>query len=161
MKLHEAILGLAICGLGLWMVVYSGTLPKPRHLQFGPGLFPMIIGAGLMICGGVQMVFGVVRWRSEPLLTCAGWLRDRRLLANVIAIPLACLFYYFAAVKLGFVIVGTLIMFGMLLIGGVRPLRAFLVSLVLIGVTTLLFVSILHVPLNWGLLTPFAGWFIW
>ena len=161
MKLHEALLGGLICGLGLWMILYSGGLPKPRHLQYGPGLFPTLIGGGLMICGGIQAIFGIARWRNEPLIARPDWLRDRRLLVNVAAIPLACLFYYLTARKLGFVTSGVLILFAMLMIGGVRPLRALLVSLLLIVVTTLLFVSILHVPLDWGLLAPVAGWFIW
>lgn len=161
MKLHEAILGAAFCALGAWMIHYSAGLPKPRHLQYGPGLFPMLMGAGLVACGGLQMIFGLLRWRAEPLVERPLWLRDRRMMLNLAAIPAACFFYYFAAESLGFVFTGLIIMFVMLLVGGTAPARAAMVSLIMILLTTVIFVSILHVPLSWGVLAPISGWFIW
>lgn len=161
MKLHEAILGAAFCAFGVWMILQSAELPKPRHLQYGPSLFPMLIGAGLAVCGALQMVSGLLNWRAEALVERPSWLGHRSLMLNLATIPAACFFYYFTAEDLGFVLTGLIIMFVMLLVGGVAPVRAAIVSLIMILLASMIFVSILHVPLPWGVLAPISGWFIW
>lgn len=161
MKLNESVLGAAFCALGLWTVFYSAGLPKPRHLDYGPGLFPTLIGAGLVICGGIQVIAGLLRWRAAPIIDRPAWLGDRRLVLNLAVIPAACLFYYFTAESLGFLFTGLMILVIMLLVGGVAPVRATAVSLIMITAITMIFASILHVPLPWGVLAPISGWFIW
>lgn len=161
MKLNEAVLGAVFCALGLWMIFYSTGLPKPRHLQYGPGLFPTLMGAGLAVCGGIQVIAGLLRWRAAPIIERPVWLGDRRLVLSLAVIPAACLFYYVAAESLGFFFTGLTILIVMLLVGGVAPVRAAVVSLIMITATTMIFASILHVPLPWGVLAPISGWFIW
>ncbi|MGC9447971.1 tripartite tricarboxylate transporter TctB family protein [Cereibacter johrii] len=161
MKLNDAVLGAVFCALGLWIVLYSAGLPKPRHLSYGPGLFPTLMGAGLIVCGGIQTIAGLLRWRSAPIVERPAWLGHRRLILNLAVIPAACLFYYVAADRLGFLFTGLTILVVMLVVGGVAPLRAAIVGLVMIVVVTMIFASILHVPLPWGVLAPISGQFIW
>ncbi|WP_417725409.1 tripartite tricarboxylate transporter TctB family protein [Salipiger sp.] len=159
MKIHDALLGLIFVALGATVIAFSYSFPTPRHLSYGPGLFPRLTGGGLALSGAALILMSL-RHRAA-LVEWPAWLSDRRLTRNVLLIPGACLFYFLVADTLGFQITATLLLLALLLSGGVAPLRALLVSAAVIAVTTLLFVSILHVPLPWGVLAPISGLFIW
>ena len=159
MKLHDTLLGLIFVALGGALVVMSYSFPTPRHLDYGPGVFPRLMGGGLSLSGLGIAAFGLSE--KAALVRLPDWTTDRRRALNVIAIPLAALVYYAVSGLLGFTLTALVILSALLMIGGVRPLRAALVAVCVSLVTTLLFASILHVPLPWGLLTPVSGWFIW
>ncbi|KMK65093.1 tripartite tricarboxylate transporter TctB family protein [Puniceibacterium sp. IMCC21224] len=159
MKLHDALLGVIFVALGATVIAFSYSFPTPRHLAYGPGMFPRLMGAGMALSGAALVVMGL-RHRAA-LVEWPAWLSDRRLTRNVLLIPSVCLFYYLFVTSLGFHITATLLLLALLLSGEVAPLRALIVSLSVVFITTLQFISILHVPLPWGVLAPISGWFIW
>ncbi|MFV0492236.1 MAG: tripartite tricarboxylate transporter TctB family protein [Pseudorhodobacter sp.] len=159
MKMHDAVLGLIFVIIGAAIVVSSYSFATPRHLAYGPGLFPRLMGAGLALSGVGVIVTGLRR--RAPMVEWPAWFSDHRLMLNVLLIPSVCIFYYLTSVWLGFPFTALIILLVLLWSGGVAPLRALIVSAAVVVVTTLLFVSILNVPLPWGILTPISGWFIW
>lgn len=159
MKLHDTLLGLIFMALGGAMIALSFSFPAPRHLDFGPGVFPRLMGAGLALAGLGIALHGL--WTRGPLVRLPEWLSSGRLTWNVAAIPLACLFYYLLSDALGYTLTALILLTILLVIGGVGVLRAALVALAVAVVTTVLFASILKVPLPWGVLAPVSGWLIW
>ena len=159
MKMHDGLLGAIFAALGLAVIVQSFGFTIPRHLQFGPGLFPRLMGAGMLVCA-LGLMAGSVR-QKLPLIARPEWFSDRRLTLNVVLIPAACVFYYLASTAVGFQVAALVILVGLFMVNGVRPLQAILVGLAITAATTIVFASILHVPLPWGLLTPVSGYLIW
>lgn len=159
MKLHDTLLGLMFFAVGGAVVGMSYFLPTPRHLDYGPGVFPRLMGSGLALSGLGIAAFGLRE--KAALIHLPDWANDPRLALNVVAIPLAALFYFALAGVLGFTFTALVLLSALFVIGGVPPVRASIVALCVSTATTLLFASILHVPLPWGLLAPVSGWFIW
>ena len=60
MRLPDYVTGLFIAGLG-GLSFYGGSLlPPVPGQQVGPNVFPVVVGAGLMICG-VMIALGIGR----------------------------------------------------------------------------------------------------
>ena len=68
----------------------------------------------------------------------------------------AAVAYIYLADVLGFLIVGTLVLFVLFLIFGVRPRLAAIVAVASAFVIWYAFYKLLRVPLPWGVLTPWA-----
>jgi len=64
--------------------------------------------------------------------------------------------YILLADKLGFLIVGPLVLLALFLAYGVRPVTAIVVAIAVTLVIHYAFYKLLRVPLPWGLLTGFA-----
>ncbi|WP_321449529.1 tripartite tricarboxylate transporter TctB family protein [uncultured Cohaesibacter sp.] len=161
MKAHDSIVGLVVAILGGAIALYSQSLVPPRHLNYGPGFFPLLIGIGLVLVGGGLIVQGYVTGRDKPLFYRPRWLENRQLVFRFWIIPIAILFYWLAVTPLGFLATATILLAIIQIANGVRWKLAFGVALITALVVNILFASILHVPLSWGLLTPISGLFIW
>nr|WP_321526140.1 tripartite tricarboxylate transporter TctB family protein [uncultured Cohaesibacter sp.] len=161
MKVHDSIVGLVVAILGAAIALYSQSLVPPRHLNYGPGFFPLLIGIGLLLVGGGLMVQGYVTGRGRPLAQRPRWLASRDFTFRFWIIPIAILFYWLAVTPLGFLATSTILLAMIQIANGVRWKLAVVVALITSVVVNILFASILHVPLSWGVLTPISGWFIW
>ncbi|WP_319484323.1 tripartite tricarboxylate transporter TctB family protein [uncultured Cohaesibacter sp.] len=161
MKVHDSIVGLVVAVLGGAIALYSQSLVPPRHLNYGPGFFPLLIGIGLLLVGGGLMVQGYVTGRGQPLVHRPRWLASRDFTFRFWIIPIAILFYWLAVTPLGFLATSTILLAMIQIANGVRWKLAVTVALITSVVVNILFASILHVPLSWGVLTPISGWFIW
>ena len=64
MQLSDRITGSAIAALGAVAFFYGSKLPPVPGQQVGPSAFPMVVGAGLALCGGL-IVFGIGRHFEE------------------------------------------------------------------------------------------------
>ncbi|MFO1350216.1 MAG: tripartite tricarboxylate transporter TctB family protein [Gammaproteobacteria bacterium] len=142
--------------LGGAVVAYARTLPNIPGQRFGAALFPNVIGYGLIACSLLLIVQGARRWRAEPLMEPAHWMRSPRLTLNFLLVPGVLLFYVLAADPLGFLICGAIALLVLFLALGVRPWRALLLSPLLALALHFVFYKLLRVPLPWGLLAPFA-----
>ena len=118
MKVSDRVTGLMLVVLGALAYWGGSLLPPVPGQQVGPDVFPMVIGAGLVICG-VFIMLGVGRTfeEEEAIITSAsgdvakadelepdrgfveGFLSDGW---KVLIPPGALFFYYFASEKLGF-----------------------------------------------------------
>lgn len=156
--------------VGLGVAAYRGgsLLPPVPGQQVGPNVFPMVIGASLVVCG-VLILLGVGRTfeEEEKIVTSAtgdvadgdgleppqgrvatflrgGW--------KVLVPPAALFFYYFASERLGFWLTASLMIFALAWSQGARMKWAVALAVVAPALVHLVFYKLLRVPLPPGLL---------
>ena len=141
-------LGLALALLALAVLWSARSFPNVPGQKLGAGFLPMLVGAGLLLCG-LALV-----WRSRGV----GQAAPERLpeqSAGAFATIAAIVLYVLAAERVGFLIVAPLallILFKALRVAWV-PALLWAVGGTL--VVHLAFYKLLRVPLPWGVLRPF------
>ena len=133
----------------------ASSFPGVPGQKLGAGFLPMLIGAGLLLCG-LGLALRGLRGQSGPAGAASdagppSKLRDRIAAALVIA---AVLFYIGLADWLGFMLVAPVCLVVVFLALQVRLLPALGWALVGTLVVHLLFYKLLRVPLPWGVLRP-------
>lgn len=151
MQLSDRVTGLFIAGLGA-LAAWSGSrLPAVPGQDVGPAAFPMVVGAGLVVCGllialGIGRSFEV---EEEPAAGPGPWrLGGLRALIP----PGLLLFYVLASERLGFLLTA----FGIVLVAatalGARPRLALPLAVVAPLAVHAVFAKLLRVPLPDGIL---------
>jgi len=153
MRLNDAVLGLILLLLAstmIWLTLYFPAFPGQ---DYGPALFPRLLGGGLIICALLLMVRGyAARRQGEAWVTLAPWWSRPGQVVSFFAMPAAVLAYLFFAETLGFIPLAFVLLLALFLWFGERPLRALPVAL---GATLLVhwfFSEMMRVPLPRGLL---------
>ncbi|AMJ61323.1 tripartite tricarboxylate transporter TctB family protein [Bosea sp. PAMC 26642] len=161
MQLSDRITGGAIATLGAAAFFYGSKLPPVPGQQVGPSAFPMVVGAGLALCG-VLIVFGVGRHFEEvaeadvvshsapemlePLPAWRSWL--------ALLPPGLVFFYALASEALGFLPTAAIMVLTASFAFGAKAKLAVPLALVAPLIVNLIFLKLLRVPLPGGLL-PF------
>lgn len=144
--------------LGLAMLAMALPMEGPRHMAYGPGVFPSAIGV-LMVLGGL-----VVAFRREPTD------RDRAATAEPVSRRRITAFVLFAAAPLvfalilpvlGFLIAAPPLIALLVVISGGRWPAAVATALASTLLLQVIFQQVMRVPLPWGLLEPYAGVLTW
>jgi putative tricarboxylic transport membrane protein len=156
MKLSDAVFGVVIISVSLVMLISARHFPQIPMQAFGPALFPMVVGWGLLGCGILLVIRGLQHHKTIPLLSLAAWTRSPRHVVSF-CLVLACLVFYIAAVdKLGFLLTAFIAL--SVLMAWLR--RKVFSSLAIAFLVTVaihqLFYKMLMVPLPWGLLQSVA-----
>lgn len=153
----DLISGALLIALGAAAFAGGAQLPPVPGQQVGPSVFPMVIGAGLALCG-LLIALGIGRgFEPDALGKSAtqfdapaehGWFGVG---ARGLVPPVALLFYVVGVDRAGFIVTAAL-----MLIAVARALRAswrlsFGLALIVPPVVHLLFYKLLRVPLP-------AGW---
>ncbi|MGI9386651.1 MAG: tripartite tricarboxylate transporter TctB family protein [Methyloligellaceae bacterium] len=156
MRINDAIIGIALIGFALAEISYASTFPRLHGQDYGPNLFPIIIGVGLIVCGIALTFKGLAQRAGMPMVVVGDWAQDRDNVWNVVLLVGGILFYILISGWLGFVLTSFLILTMLL----VRLGSSWLISVVAAMATTLvihtLFAKVLLVPLPWGILLPVA-----
>lgn len=162
MKVSDIVLGPVVVAIGL-IALYASTLqPRPFFgSAYGGGLFPTIIGIGLVGAGAVLTLSGRRERAGARLVEMGGWLGSPRHVANVLVVLGALLFYILTSTWLGFIISGFITVLVPLLQFTRAPLPSLVVAAITIAVVKIAFQDMLLVPLPWGLLEPYAGVLRW
>ena len=143
MQLNDAVTGLVLVIFALAEIAYSSTFPALHGQAYGPSLFPILIGCGLLACGLMLIARGLRERRSAgaenaPWLRWGDWAQDpamRILLSDFIGfIPLCIVLLSLLLYRLGSSL-------------GASVLYAVVVTIVL----QLLFSRVLLVPLPGGI----------
>lgn len=152
--MKDLSLGLIFMALGVAVILASQQFPKVGTLQYGAGLFPILIGSGMVI-GGLLLVIGVSRHVASEARNCGAasliprpsrdWLLPFVPCAMVIG-------YIYFSDMLGALLSMALIMFGLFCLRGVRLLPALITSVVAALVISYAFSNLLSVPLPQGML---------
>jgi putative tricarboxylic transport membrane protein len=161
MKFNDVVIGVFFCVLGAGLAGYASTLEPPRHLQYGPGFFPGVIGAGLMLIGCLIVLLNVRTIRTTPIWVRPDWSYGLDGWMRFSSALIAIVFYLVAVNTLGFIATATIIVTFILLVSRIPIRRGLPVGLGTALVLTLVFASILRVPLPWGPLESISGWLIW
>ncbi len=148
-----------IAGLGA-LAAYGGSLlPPVPGQQLGPNVFPMVVGAGLVLCG-VLITFGVgerFEQEAEADLTAHSAVIEEQPHSalwglRVLIPPAMLLFYALVSERLGFVPTAAIIVFVLAWTLGSRLIVAIPLALVSPLVVHLIFAKLLRVALPPGLL---------
>lgn len=161
MQLSDRITGAAIATLGSAAFFFGSKLPPVPGQQVGPSAFPMVVGAGLVLCGAL-IIFGVGRHFEEvaeaevaehsapeylePLPAWRNWL--------ALLPPGLVFFYAIASEALGFLPTAAIMVLSASFAFGARAKLAVPLAIVAPFVINLIFLKLLRVPLPGGLL-PF------
>lgn len=160
MRIDDRILGilLAAFGVGIWLV--ARTFPVIGGMDYGPGFFPTIAAAGLVVCGIVISVSGALKARAaaggtatlrpSPGEAAKGGLL-RPLLVCLIVVAFGLLLQ-----PAGFHVSATLAVAAAAFVFGAGPFLGVTLGIAAAFATHYVFYSLLRVPLPWGVMTPVA-----
>ena len=153
MRVNDAVIGAVLVIFALAMIWHTRTFPEMPGQDYGPALFPVLIGIGFIITGAILIIGGIARRRTEPELGGTAWLRSPYHIASFLAIVGGLIVYILVSNWLGFIPTAFLLLFGWLVL--LRRGKA-LSSLVIAAAVTLavnyIFANLLLVPLPLGLL---------
>lgn len=162
MRFDDVPLGIVILLFGITLILLSTDFEPLRHISYGPGFFPTLIGVGFLGCGAVligrRAVGRVVRalW-----ITLGDWSRSPRHIVNFLLIPISVGLYILFSDAVGFL----LTMFALLTLQLAWFTRHIWRSaMIAIFVTLLLqgfFQGFMSVPLPWGIFERYSGAFTW
>ena len=161
MRLSDRITGSVIATLGV-LATYGGSrLPPVPGQDVGPSAFPMVIGAGLILCG-VMIALGIGRSFEEEaeadLAAVEGPAQhtqpEHPLTYKLRALlpPALLLFYVYAVDRVGFVPTAAIMIFTAAVAFGARLRVAFPLAAFAPVAIHLIFYKLLRVPLPPGLL---------
>jgi len=161
MQLSDRLTGGVIATLGSLAFFYGSKLPPVPGQQVGPAAFPMVVGAGLVICGAL-IIFGIGRHFEEvaeadvashtapellePLPAWKNWL--------ALLPPALLVFYALASERLGFLPTTAIMIAAASFAFGARAKLAIPLAIIAPFFINLIFLKLLRVPLPGGLL-PF------
>jgi putative tricarboxylic transport membrane protein len=153
MKVNDAVLGAVLVLFAAAMIWHTRTFPAMPGQDYGPALFPVLIGIAMIIAGAALIAGGIARRRTEPWFGGADWLRSRRHILNFMAIAGGLLLYILISDRLGFVLTGGPLLFvWLVLLRGGRPLSALAISIAVTLAVDYAFTRLLLVPLPLGVL---------
>ncbi len=153
MRTIDLRLGLALALLAAAVLWSAQAFPAVPGQKLGAGFLPMLVGAGLLLCG-----LGLVlrSWRgtayADDVVAQASSWRDIGRALVIVGVVLA---YILLADRLGFLLLAPLCLlavFRVLRVGWLPALGWALGGTLLVH---LAFYKLLRVPLPWGVLRPF------
>lgn len=156
MRFNNAIPGAFLIVFALAEIAYATTFPGLHGQNYGPDLFPIIIGVGLLVCGGILTAKGVAQRTTVPMVEIGDWALDRRNVANVIILLGCIVFYILLSDSLGFIPTSLLILTVLLTRFGSTWRTSITVAFATTFIIHTLFAKVLLVPLPWGILLPVA-----
>lgn len=153
MHFSDTVTGLVLLVAGIIVIWLSQGFPAMPGQDYGPALFPSLIGVGLGLCG-LLLITGQRQggswFQGDP------WIRSPHHLGNFLAVLGALGFYILASGWLGFLPTGVLVLWGLSWKLQGRPLASLTVAVAVTLLIHTVFYRYLLVPLPWGLLTPLA-----
>ncbi|MEP0331907.1 MAG: tripartite tricarboxylate transporter TctB family protein [Anderseniella sp.] len=156
MRFNDSVFGLILIAFAIAEITYSRTFPRLHGQDYGPDLFPTIIGAGLMLFGGILVARGWAQRTTQPMVVVGDWAQNRGNVVNVVILLGSIVFYILFSTWLGFIPTALLIQSILL----VRLGSSLITSVIIAAISTMtihtLFAKLLLVPLPWGLLLPVA-----
>lgn len=161
MFISDKISGTMLVGLGAAAAYGGSLLPPVPGQQVGPNVFPMVVGAGLVLCG-ILIAFGIgstIEHEAEAELAAhSDSVRVEQPVsplvkaAKTLLPPALLLAYVFVGDRLGFVPTAFAIVLAVSLAMGARLKLALPLALIAPVVVHLIFLKLLRVPLPPGLL---------
>ena len=153
MKLSDVLSGLLGLLLGIVLVVYARTFPPMPGQNFGPGLFPTMIGGGLVAFGAMLAISAANRGRPA-WIEIDDWVRKPRMVLNFALVIADLIFYAIAVNHLGFFLTATIFVSVLWFAFGVRRRLIVPMAVAVTLAVHYMFYSVLRVPLPWG---PLGG----
>ena len=156
MRFNDSVFGLILIAFAIAEIAYTRTFPRLHGQDYGPDLFPVIIGAGLMLFGLILIARGWAQRATQPMVVVGDWAHNRSNVINVIILLGSIIFYIVFSTWLGFIPCALLIQSVLLLRLGSNLVTSVIIAAISTMVIHTLFAKLLLVPLPWGLLLPVA-----
>lgn len=175
MLLNDAIVGVLLVVFAIAEIAYSTTFPTLHGQDYGPGLFPILIGCCLMACGLVLIVRGLGTRRLQMRLMetanpeddeasdghvwiqWGDWASDRSRRINMLLVPGLLIAYVLLSDLIGFIPLSIVILAVLLYRFGSSLLASLAIAVPTTILLQLLFAKLLLVPLPSGLLLRWLG----
>lgn len=151
---------------GALLVLFAGALffhaqgfPTIPSQKVGPSALPQALAVGLAICGALLFLRGLRErnaGRGGGWIEMPAWFASRPQVLAIGVLVGVNLLYLLAVDRLGFVITGTVYLWGLMAVLRVRPSRAIPAAIVMTLLIHYCFYKLLRVPLPWGVLQPIA-----
>lgn len=153
--MKDFILGLCFMTAGVITLYVARQYPTMPSLQFGPSLFPSLIGGGFFIGGLVLAATHFTAFRQQLANARSGTVAavDYRLFLISLLPCVLVVFYVMGSEYLGAAITMAIIMLILMLVKKAPFLLALLVSIVASAIIYMLFSRYLLIPLPEGLLS--------
>lgn len=156
MQLNDAVTGLVLVIFALAEIAYSSTFPALHGQAYGPSLFPILIGCGLLACGLMLIARGLRERRSAgaenaPWLRWGDWAQDPAMRINMMLIPGSLIAYILLSDFIGFIPLCIMLLSLLLYRLGSSLGASVLYAVVVTIVLQLLFSRVLLVPLPGGI----------
>ena len=152
MKLNDAVFGALFLVLSLLVLWTVQSYPKIPGQNIGPAAFPAVIAALLALCSLLLIVQGVKARHVAPWIRRDAWITQRRPLVAFLVTVGGLALYVAASDRIGFLILGVLMLLSLMLALRVRPIVAATVAIVATLLIHVAFYKGLRVPLPWGVL---------
>jgi putative tricarboxylic transport membrane protein len=148
-KISDTVVGAGFVAAGAAIVAGTAGFPTLEGGHPGPSLFPRLVGGLMALFGATLALQGFrardvgepARWRER--LRSAGFVNALFVLGGVLA-------YIGLADRLGFLVMGALVLFVLMWRLAVGPLKALVVAIAFNTLVYVLFVKLLRVPLPLG-----------
>ena len=152
MKINDAVFGALFGVLSLLVLWTIQGYPRIPGQNFGPAAFPGLAAAGLAVCSLLLIIQGLRSRAEAPWFAAGQWMRRPAQLIPFVVTVLGLALYVVASEKLGFLIIGTLLVAALMLALRVRAIVAVPVALLATLAIHVAFYKGLRVPLPWGVL---------
>lgn len=165
---HTRATGIGFILLGLVVLALSLGLEGPRHMAYGPGLFPSALGilmalAGLVVAlsrySGAAEASGDPEPAADEPPSDGQPSRDR--IAAFAVFAIAPFVFAFVLPILGFLIATPVLIAILAMVSGARWPTAVATGVVSTVLLQTIFQQVMRVPLPWGLLERYAGVLTW
>ena len=155
MRINDAVIGAVLVLFALAMMWHTRTFPAMPGQDYGPAVFPVLIGIGFLITGLILIVSGLRRQKTEGWFSGGEWLRSRTHVARFVAVLGGLIVYILVSGWLGFIPTALLLLFGWLvLFRDGKPVSSLVIALAVTLVVHYAFSQLLLVPLPLGILQP-------
>ena len=162
MKFDDSILGVIILIFGVTIIYLSSGFETLRHISYGPGFFPTIIGAGFVLCGSLlvgRRILEGVPWGKWVEL--GNWSRSPRHIVNFFLVPVSVILYILISDVVGFFL-SMILLLSVQIAWFTRQIwKSITIALLVTLFLQVFFQGFMSVPLPWGVLERFAGVLTW
>lgn len=151
MRANDAVVGLVLILLSAFMIALTLSFPAFPGQDYGPALFPRILGAGVILCGLLLIRSGLATRRAgAPWLEVAPWAREPWRLGAFLLTLALLLIYIVASETIGFIPMALLFLGALFVWLGVRPFPAVIAAVLSTVAIHWFFAILLRVPLPRG-----------
>ena len=165
MRVNDAITGAVLVIFALAEIAYTRTFPSLHGQSYGPNLFPTLIGLGLIACGSVLILRGLLARRAnareptsaENSSALVSWIdfgnmaQSTHARVTAVLAILSLLLYIFLSEWIGFIPLSLAIIGILLYRMGSSLLASCVIAIIATIAIQILFARVLLVPLP-------AGW---
>ena len=156
MKFNDAAIGVFLLLFAVAEILYTRTFPQFQGQNYGPNIFPILIGVSLAICGGALLYKGLSQTESSGIVTVGDWAKNPKIILDIVLLLASVLLYVFFSNAIGFIPISIFTLSLLLYRLGSSLTKSVVIAMITTIVIHTVFAKVLLVPLPWGMLQAIA-----